>query len=307
MTVHSFVVASVLLLGSVTPTLAQTVPDNVDRPAFGLVGLSRGQSARVNVSINNPELRPGELPAGPCHVTLGFVNERNQPFTLGAGIDAAIAADGMVDPGGSLSLVIQSGEVFTAGGRTLLRPVVTAIVPETPDLPAGPCHGLASTLELLDNADGATRVLYGPGRAVPTSESEEHEHAFGLVGVVRGQSAELHLFINNPDLRPGIETDVAASCRVSLEFVDAAGSPVVDLRGRGATGVLIPGESLTLSLASADLFRAGEARRREIRAIVTGEQVTDGTDLPAGPCRGLVPTLEIVNGSGRTTILYFKQ
>ncbi len=304
----AFTIACVLTTALGAHAHAQTVPDTPDRPAFGLVGITRGQSARVNVSISNPDLRPGELPAGPCHVTLGFVNDRNQPFTLGIRGDTAIAADGLVNPGGSLSLEIRSSQVFTTGGggRQLLRPVVVgASVPDSPDLPAGPCHGLVSTLELLDSAAGATSVLYAPTTLAAIDPAEQP--AFGLVGVVRGQGAELHVFVGNPDLRPGtVLTDISDACQVNLAFADATGAPILDRGGRQfhATGILMPGESLTLSLASADVFSVA-GRRRGIRAVVSGELVPAVRDqLPAGPCRGLVPTLEIVDGQGQTSILY---
>lgn len=287
---------------------AQIVPGAPDQPAFGLVGIARGQSARVNVAIGNPGLRSGEFPPGPCHVTLGFVNESNQPFTNRRG--TPIVADGTVNPGASLSLEIHSNEVFNAGDgrRKLLRPVVIGdIIPDNPDLPAGPCPGFAATLEVLDSAAGATSVLYAPteGWSVPGAPDQP---AFGLVGVVRGQGAELHVFIGNPNLRPeAVATDTApaAACQVSLNFVDNMGAPLFDRRGHmvAAMGMLMPGESLTLSLPSAGLFRSGDGRSRAIRAVVAGEIVPGNPDLPPG-CPGLVPTLEIVDGQGQTSILY---
>ena len=246
---------------------AQVAP-SPDRPAFGLVGIARGQSVRVSVSVDNPDLRPGEVPAGPCHVTIGFVNENNQPITNRRG--GMTTAAGTVNPGGSLALEIESNQVFTAadGARKLLRPVVGSI--SNPDLlPAGPCRGLAATLELLDSAAGATSVFYAPTTGFTTSPSPDRP-GFGLVGVARGQGAELHVFIDNPDLRTGdVATDTAvatdgAACQVSLAFVDETGARLFDRRGRmiGASGVMTPGESLTLNLAPSDLFRPGAPRHR---------------------------------------------
>ena len=291
---------------------AQVAPGPPDQPVFGLFGIARGQSALLNVSIGNPGLRPGQLPPDPCHVTLGFVNDSNQPLTNRRG--GMITADGIVRPGASLSLEIHSAEVFNAGdgGRKLMRPVVIGeVVPGNPDLPAA-CPGLAATLEVLDSAAGATSVLYAPTAGF-TAPGNPDQPAFGLVGVVRGQGAELHVvFIGNPNLQPGgaaadaiVITDTAA-CQVNLALVDDMGTPVFDRRGRmvAATGMLLPGESLTLNLASGDVFQRGEGRRRGIRAIVIGESVPGNPDFPPGPCRGLVPTLEIVDGQGQTSILY---
>ena len=135
--------------------------------------------------------------------------------------------------------------------------------------------------------------------------------AFGLFGITRGQSARVNVFIGNPnlignpDFRPG---DPQAACHVTVSFVDEMGAPFLDRTGRriSADGSVRPGQSLGLDIHSFDIFRAGDGRRRQIRAVAWGEQVPGNPDAPSDAC--LLPavlTAEIYDrATGHTSVLY---
>jgi len=149
-----------------------TAPNDPDR-TVGMVGITQGQTVRVNV-VNvceppgpltdqippgpcrvNPPPDPG-VPPGPCRVLLSFRDANGQPFTdskgqfisqlfeLQAGQSAFLDLDGDIFAGG----------VSTNGGpaRLQLRPVVRVLSA----YPPGPCR---ATMEVFDNTSGRTSIF----------------------------------------------------------------------------------------------------------------------------------------------------
>lgn len=152
------------LLATVPRAEAQEIaPGTPDKVAFGLVGITRGQSARVNVVIGNPDFigNPNLRPVS-CHVMLSFVDETGAPFLDRAG--NRIAVDGSVRPGQSLSLDLHSFDVFRMGGssRRQIRAVAWGEqVPGPPDSPSTACLLPAVlTEEIYELSSGRTSVLY---------------------------------------------------------------------------------------------------------------------------------------------------
>jgi hypothetical protein len=321
-----FAGTAALALACGADAVAQTVSRRPTQPAFGLVGIARGQSARLNVFIGNPDFNTGGLPPDPCRVTLAFANEAGQPVRDRLG--DVVMADGSVRPGESISLLLPAVQLpaVQRGRRGLVRPVVQAGSPADSAFPPDPCRGLVATLEVFDGPSGRTSVLYAATfgfNAPPDPDTPSTSHppepdkpaAFAPVALVRGDSAELHVAIGNPDFIGGpgatVNADLAPSslppdpCHVTLGFVDDAGAPFVDRKGRAvsADGSVRPGQSLSLELTSSEVFRPRDGRRQNVRAIFT----TDPPDpeLPVDPCRNLAPTLELLDGAtGRTSILY---
>ena len=172
----SFIMVGAVAASVVARADAQIIPDNHDRPAFGLVGLTRRQSALVNVSIDNPDTRTGDLPAGPSsrHDRVRGRSEsavrrsprrRDHRRRHDQSRRLALARD---PPERNLQRSRRGAKAAAARRSRRYHP-------ESPDLPAGPCRGFAATLELLDSAAGATSVLSAPGEQCPTSESEDSQ------------------------------------------------------------------------------------------------------------------------------------
>ena len=152
---------------AVTPRTEAVEPPE---PDFGLVGIARGQTARLNVSLCDGSARlgdgsvrlcdgsvmPGE--AATCTVTLGFVDASGAPIQDRAG--RTIAATRTVRTGESTSFDLHAAEALALGGlRRSFRAVVRTQEPPDPDSPH-PCHGLVRTLEVFDTATGRTAFGY---------------------------------------------------------------------------------------------------------------------------------------------------
>lgn len=122
-----------------------------DRPdpdfEFGFVTQGRGQTARLNASYTGAD---GELPPGPCRVTLGFydgdgrlVTQSVETLELGRTVSLDLRAGGLPpDAGGRLRATVH---VETLDGRALPR-----VMP---------------ALELFDQDTGKTSLFY-PGSVI---------------------------------------------------------------------------------------------------------------------------------------------
>jgi hypothetical protein len=151
------------LVFSVSDGSAQTRDDTSTASSiapFGLAGIAREQTARLNViNLHPPE--PG-LPSSPCAVALSFLDENGETFQDRDGIPVATSA--ALLPGQSAFLELSSADAF--GESTALRKQFRALVersPGPPDVPPNPfCSGIVSTLEVYDNLTGRTTVLYYP-------------------------------------------------------------------------------------------------------------------------------------------------
>jgi hypothetical protein len=145
----------------------------LERPtsAFGLVGIARGQVARLSVSLCDGSVRPGDgsvrLCDGSvrpgvsevCQVRLGFADTTGAPLVGRGG--RVIAATGRLRTGESISFDLRAADALVAGrARRSVRAVV-AIAPSEPDGPNA-CAGLVPTLELIDEDTGRTSFVYAP-------------------------------------------------------------------------------------------------------------------------------------------------
>jgi len=142
------------------------------RFTFGMVGISPGQTARLNVVNAIPPGPPNSPPGPPIRVTLMFVDSTGNPFNIG---DAPARTTVTLHPGQSTFLDLSlSGDAFPVG---------------TPNIPPGPptrvqlralvsdCEGcsrglVVPTLEVFDNATGKTALVMPDIPAIKLGEED---------------------------------------------------------------------------------------------------------------------------------------
>ncbi len=162
--VIALVVITTLGASMRTKAQDQQPPPVNDRYAlFGLVGMTRGQTARLNVSnLVPPPI--GELPPGPIRVELSFVD--TEGHTLVNNDSQPIRRVVMLEAGHSASLQINANNLLVRDENRLnFRPVVKVTPPPVGDTqtqapPVG--DRIVPTFEVIENATGKTAFLY-PG------------------------------------------------------------------------------------------------------------------------------------------------
>jgi len=135
---------------------AKASPTAVEQPAlFGILGITRGQTARINVAnVSSPD-NP-LLPPDPCHVTISFVDADGNVLFNNAG--QPVQREVILQPGHSAFLQI-NGDNFVDRGQARLtfRPVVV-VTPPDPNSPPDPC---IPTVEVISNTTGRTSLFFG--------------------------------------------------------------------------------------------------------------------------------------------------
>ena len=124
-------------------TVMHSPPSEYDS---GLVGITRGQGARLNVINTSDIYRPAGVPPDPCRVTLSFYTSEGM---LLARVEKNLA------PGQAASLELNANEFFSNQGA---RQQVHAVVTVTPG-PGGITPCVMPTLEGFNLADGKTSFL----------------------------------------------------------------------------------------------------------------------------------------------------
>ena len=144
-------------------------PPDPDR-IFGMVGITPGQTMRLNVVNLQPPPDPdtNAAPPGPCRVLLSFRNADGQPFmdSNGDSIQRLVEL-----PAGHSAFLDLNADLFSAPSanadaasaplRLQLRPFVRVLAaPPDPEkqIPPGPCR---ATMEVFDNTSGRTSVFAG--------------------------------------------------------------------------------------------------------------------------------------------------
>src|SRR5215831_2842281 len=128
----------------------------------GMVGITQGQTMRLNVVNLNPPPDP-DAPPGPCRMLLSFRDANGQPFTDSNGQEIGQVVELQ---GGQSAFLDLNGDIFAGGistnggpARLQLRPLVGVLVsPPDPEkqYPPGPCR---ASMEVFDNASGRTSVF----------------------------------------------------------------------------------------------------------------------------------------------------
>jgi hypothetical protein len=174
---------AVATLGSAAAARAAQPPE----PVFGLIGIARGETARLNlvlcdgsVRLGDGSVRPGDgsvrlcdgsvvpAEAATCTVSLGFADPAGEPIHDRSG--RAVTVTRVLRPGVGMSLDLSASEALTAGRlRRSFRPVVrVSFEPPDPDtippdpIAPNPCAGLVPTVEVIDAVTGRTSFVYAP-------------------------------------------------------------------------------------------------------------------------------------------------
>ena len=162
------------LLAAIAPIAAiraQDIQPCTHEARFGLAGLARIQTARLNVANllpPDPFVPPDPVhppdpvtPPDPCRVAIGFLNTSNQPFVNGAGEPLILATD--LRPGQSAFIELSSADAFR-GGRELRVPFrATGLFTHRPATqPPDPCRDVIPSLEIYDALSGRSQVVSNP-------------------------------------------------------------------------------------------------------------------------------------------------
>jgi len=129
-----------------------------DPPGYGMVGITDGQTIRINVvNTNDPD---PNFPPDPCRVVLNF---RDADGNLFRNSDGQPIRRVVQLPAGQSAFLDLNGDVFARGGRIQLRPVARVQQPDgNNNLPPDPC---ISTVEVINNATLQTSfVMPGSSR-----------------------------------------------------------------------------------------------------------------------------------------------
>ncbi len=301
-------VTGLALCVAALPLAAQgTTPPDPIRPTFGLVGLSRGQSARVHVLWGDPH-----LPPNPCHVSVALVDATGAPLLDPRG--AAIAGDGSVRPGEAFRLDVPGADLLGTRGRRAFRALVTGVSASgDPHAPPNPCKSLVPTLELYEDESLRTEAFYAPAAEQAPSPGQQippdpvRPATFGVMTLVQGQTARLNLAWDALPPGPTVTAaDTPATCRVGLAFLDDKAQLLYDRNRQPLIAVrdLRPGGATAIDAVADDLLVNG-AHQAFVRAAVIAGVQPGPPDVPPNPCYGIVPTLELIDGrTARTTHVY---
>ena len=140
----------------------QLPPPQPDRISFGMVGLTPGQTLRVNAS-NIIATNDSGYPPGPTRVAIIVVNSHGDPFRHRDG--SPVRKVVMLERGESAFLDLNGDDLqFPPGpSRLQLRAVVNVLPPGPTDV-ALPPSPIVPSVEIFNNANGRTVVLIGsPG------------------------------------------------------------------------------------------------------------------------------------------------
>jgi hypothetical protein len=154
-------------------------PPEPDRTQFGMVGITRGQTLRLNVvNLNAPPDPDRQFPPDPCRVVLSFRNAQGQPFRNS---DGQIIRRTVELQAGESAFIDLNGDMFggpstnadTTLMRVQLRPFVRVLQsPPDPErqFPPDPCR---ATGEVFDNTTLQTSfVMPGVEVAVGLNHNE---------------------------------------------------------------------------------------------------------------------------------------
>ena len=130
------------------PAQAQEVPPQAERISFGMVGITRGQTARINVTNIS-------LAICPCiRVVLNWAKPNGQLLRNRDG--EIIRRSIELPPGESTFLDVDFGEVPPpVPDRLQLRAIITVLPPPVGDMPP-PISMMPMTVEVINNSNGRT-------------------------------------------------------------------------------------------------------------------------------------------------------
>jgi hypothetical protein len=181
-----------IAIGTVAAVGGQGLLPCVHEARFGVTGLARLQTARlnvVNVQPPDPAAPPDPVhppdpiyPPEPCRVAIGFLNTSNQLFVNGAGQPIVLALE--LRPGQSAFVELNSVDAFR--GSLQLRVPFRAsglFTHRLPQFPPDPCRDIIASLEVYDAVIGRSQVIANPAEIFAFDWQPEPSHP--LAGLLR--------------------------------------------------------------------------------------------------------------------------
>lgn len=136
---------------------SQTPPPTNDRISFGVVGITSGQTLRVNVA-NTIMPNDPNLPPGPTRVVIAFRGMNGQLMRNRSGEAIRRVVD--LDRGDATSFDLDYDLLPPGPIRVQVRPVITVQVPPpVPDTNPTPPDGTVPSIEVINNANGRTQFV----------------------------------------------------------------------------------------------------------------------------------------------------
>jgi hypothetical protein len=140
------------------PTLvsAQTESQSggFERISFGSVGITSGQTLRVSVANTFAPNDPN-LPPGPSRVVIAFRLMNGNLVRTRSGEAVRRVVD--LERGDSALLDLDYDQLPPGPTRFQIRPVITVLPPPVGDTVGTPPDGTASSVEVINNANGRTQ------------------------------------------------------------------------------------------------------------------------------------------------------
>jgi hypothetical protein len=151
-------IAAVVTIGVIYKTQpVRAFNPQPDPPGFGLVGLTQGQSLRINVT--NPATPPDpNLPPDPIRVVMAFRNTDGELFRNGEG--NPIRRIVLLRAGESAALGLNADDFarsFDGNGRLQLRPVVQ--IQQADGVNGSPPDPCLPSVEVINNANARTQFM----------------------------------------------------------------------------------------------------------------------------------------------------
>lgn len=158
--------ALLLVVAGVANNLAEAQNTGVatEISAFGMVGITSGQTARLNI-YTPPGPPTRQYPGPPLRVQLSLVDANGnlavQPPCDQRSIDCigGSQVSVMLAPGQSTFLDVSGDQLVGALSRAEIRPVVTIYGPGPPMVPDS---AIITTFEVIDNSTNKTVLFYHP-------------------------------------------------------------------------------------------------------------------------------------------------
>jgi hypothetical protein len=144
---------------------AESTRPSTEIGAYGMVGITAGQTARLNVYIPPGPPSRQTPPGPPTRVQLSLMDANGnlavQPPCDARSIDCLGGSQlsVMLAPGQSAFLDVSGDQLVGALSRAEIRPVVSIYPPGPPCVPA---NAIITTFEVVDNATSRTVLLYHP-------------------------------------------------------------------------------------------------------------------------------------------------
>ena len=144
---------------------AQAEAHSVPAIQFGILGITRGQTARINVANVSSPGNPLS-PPDPCRVTMSFVDADGNVLVNNAG--QPIQREVILQPGHAAFLQINGDNLVERNqARLTFRPVVV-VTPIDSTYPPDPC---IPTLEVINNTTGHSLLLSNGTSLTPAQTS----------------------------------------------------------------------------------------------------------------------------------------